>query len=108
MVAALTVSRHGPASRSAALRKTAARASQGISDQSRQAARAAATARATSLGPAWWQVASTWRWSCGATAFAVRPVRTSRPPMTSGISTASPSIASSRDLRVCLSGEPGR
>ncbi len=54
MVAALSVSRQGPASSSAALRKTAARSSQGVSDQVFQAARAAAMARSISTGPAWW------------------------------------------------------
>ena len=54
MVAAFATSRHGPASRSAALSRMAARASHGISDHSRHAFAAASTAIATSFSPAWW------------------------------------------------------
>ena len=54
IVAALAVARSGPDRSSAAFRKTAARASQGSSDQSRQASRAVAMASSTSFGPAWW------------------------------------------------------
>ena len=54
MVAALTRSRQGPARSSAARRKTAARSSQAISDQSCQASLAASMAIWTSASPALW------------------------------------------------------
>ena len=54
MVAALRVSRHGPVSRSAALRMTAARSYHGMRDHVRCASRAAAIARSTSALPALW------------------------------------------------------
>ncbi len=59
IVAALSVERHGPASSSAARRKTAARSSHGVRDQSCQASAAALIARSTSPGPAWWTSART-------------------------------------------------
>ena len=52
MVAALTVSRQGPASSSAALSRTAARCSHGISDHSAQAFCEALIACPTSFSPA--------------------------------------------------------
>ena len=48
IVAALSVCRHGPASSSAARRKTAARSSHGVRDQSSHASAAALIARSTS------------------------------------------------------------
>src|ERR1700674_210824 len=107
MVAAFKVSRQGPASSSAARFSTAARTSQVVSDQSRQAFRAAVAAASTSAAPAWWKVASTWPWSCGQPACTVSPVCTSRPPMITGISTVSPSISLRRRLSDFFSGEPG-
>jgi hypothetical protein len=59
IVAALSVDRHGPASSSAARRKTAARSSQGVRDQSCHASAAAWIARSTSAGPPWWTSAKT-------------------------------------------------
>ena len=108
MVAALSVARHVVASRSAAGRKTAARSSQG---QRRPLGagrgRGLDRLRDVLLGPALCQSASTWPWSCGITAFAVSPLRTSRPPITSGISIRSPAMASRRALSSALSGDPG-
>jgi hypothetical protein len=53
MVAALSVSRQGPASSSAARRKTAARSSQGSRVQSSQASAEALIASSTSSAPPW-------------------------------------------------------
>jgi len=107
MVAPFSVSRHGPASRSAARSNTDARVSQEVSDHSLQAFLAAAAAAATCSAPAWWNLASTCPWSCGQTAMATSPVRTSLPPMINGISIGSASIESSRFFKDFLSGEPG-
>ena len=107
MVAALSVARHVVASSSAALRKTAARSSQGQLAHSRRAAAAASIACATCSFDALCQSARTWPWSCGITAFAVSPLRTSCPPMTSGISIRSAAIAFSRALSSARSGDPG-
>ena len=107
MVAALSVARHGPASRSAARRKTAARSLQGRAAQERRASRAASAAAVTSAGPAWWKRASTWRCRCGITISATRPVRTSRPPTTHGISMVSAARAASRSFSAARSVDPG-
>src|SRR5204863_377795 len=76
-------------------------------DHSRHASRAAAIASSISFGPAWCTLASTWRWQCGITASTVLPVRTSRPPTTTGISRT----RADRSFRVRFSstrsGEPG-
>jgi hypothetical protein len=106
-VAAFIVSRHGPASSSAARRKTDARASHESADHSRRASAAAAIARATSCSPPWWYVPRTCWWSWGMTTSAVRPVRTASPPITIGISTCRPAISSRRALRLARSGDPG-
>ena len=107
MVAAFNVSRHGPASSSAARRKTAARSSHGTRCQSSQASAEALIAASTSFGPPWWTSARTWSLSCGMTACLSFPVWTSLPPMTSGISMRSFFICSSRSCRLARSGEPG-
>ena len=107
IVAALSVSRHVVASSSAARRKTAARSSQGQRDHSRRASAAASIACATCSREALCQSASTWPWSCGITAGAVSPVRTSFPPMMSGMSMRSVAIAARRALSSARSGEPG-
>ena len=78
--------RHGPASRSAALSSTAARSCQAIAAQLAPRLARRLGGGATSAGPAWWKRASTWWCRCGARTSAMRPVRTSWPPMTSGIS----------------------
>ena len=65
MVAALSVSRHGPASRSAARRKIAARSSYGSARHIGAARFAAATAAAASSSVALWVTPSTWRCRCG-------------------------------------------
>src|SRR5579875_3014792 len=67
MVAALRVARHGPASRSAALRKTAARSSKLSACQAGAACLAAWIAAATSTSVALRSVPSTWRRLCGCT-----------------------------------------
>ena len=74
IVAAFSVCRHGPASSSAARRKTAARSSHGVRDQSSQASAAAAIARSTSAAPPLWTSARTWLRLWGMTASNVSPV----------------------------------
>ena len=61
------MSRHGPESRSAARRKTAARSSKGSSRQAGAAASAASTAAETSAGVASHVRPSTEAWWCGMT-----------------------------------------
>ncbi len=107
MVAALSVVRHGPARSSAARRKIEARSSHGVRDQSFHASAAALTARSTSLGPPLCTVASTCERLCGSTASKVLPVRTSSPPMTSGMSICWDSISRRRSRTASRSGEPG-
>src|SRR5438876_6054963 len=107
MVAAFTTERYRPASRSAALRNTAARRSRLHADQSRHASRAAATAARTSVGPAWCTLARTWRWQWGITASVVFPVRTSLPPITSGISMGRADRSLRARLSSARSGVPG-
>ena len=107
IVAALSVSRHGPARSSAARRKIAARSSHGTRCQSSQASPDALTAASTSFGPAWCTSASTCPLSCGMTAAFTVPVRTSSPPMISGMSSRSFRICSSRSWRLARSGDPG-
>src|SRR3990172_8701985 len=100
IVAALRVSRQGPASNSAARRKIATRSSHGVRLQSCQASPAALTAASTSPGPPWWTSARAWCRSCGMTASRITPVRTSLPPMMQGISMRSPRISSTRSFRL--------
>src|SRR6188472_4111731 len=107
IVAPTSVERHGPASSSAARRKTAARSSQGSRAQSSQASADADTACSTSPGPALCTSARTWSLSCGMTASNVSPVRISSPPITSGISSRSPFICSTLTRSSSRSGDPG-
>ena len=107
IVAAFKVDRQVVVSSSAAFRKMAARSSQLHADQSRCASPAAAMACSTCSGEALCQSARTWPWSWGITACAVTPVRTSRPPMTSGMSMRSAAIALRRAFSSARSGEPG-
>ena len=107
IVAASSVSRHGPASSSAARRNTEARSSQGQRDQSFHALPAASIASRTCSAPPWWTSASTCSRSCGITAGFVVPVKTSLPPITSGTSSRSPAILSSRACSEARSGLPG-
>ncbi len=107
MVAALSVARHVVASSSAARRKTAARSSHGQLAHSRRAAAAASIAWATCSFEALCQSARTCAWSWGMTAFAVSALRTSFPPITSGISIRSPAIAFRRAFSSARSGDPG-
>ena len=107
IVAALSVSRHGPASSSAARRKTPARSSHGQRDHSFAAAAAASIACATCSAPPWWTSARTWAVSCGITAGFVSPVVTSLPPITSGTSRRSDRICSRRRWSAARSGLPG-
>src|SRR5579884_1798882 len=107
IVAASTVSRQGPASSSAARRKTAARSSHGHRDHSCHAAAAASTACATCSAEPWCTSASTCSLSCGITAGFVVPVWTRRPPITSGTSMRVACISASRARRLARSGLPG-
>src|SRR3954468_409585 len=93
IVAAFSVSRHGPDSSSAARSSTAARSSHGQRDQSCHACPAASIACCTWSAPPWWTSASTCSLSCGITACFRSPVVTSLPPITSG--------TSGRSLRIC-------
>ena len=79
----------------AALRKIEARSCHGMRDQSACASSAALIARSTSALRHLCQCPSTWPWSCGITASAVRLVRTLRPPIRAGISMTFPAILSS-------------
>ena len=85
IVAATRVERHGPASSSAARRKTDARSSHGRRDQSCRASRAASIACCTCSGPPLATSASTCSLRCGITACVVSFVSTSLPPITIGI-----------------------
>src|SRR5581483_1642598 len=107
IVAALSVSRHGPESSSAARKTTAARSSHDQRDQSSHAFAAASIACSTCSGPPWWTSASTCSLSCGITTCLRSPVVTSLPPMTSGISMRSLRIWSSRRFRRSRSGLAG-
>src|SRR5579884_3839773 len=107
IVAALTVARHGPVRRSAARRKIAARSSHGIRDQSCHASAAAAAARSTSAAAPLCTVARTWLRLCGITCSNVSPVRTSSPPITSGISSCCDSSSASFARSSSRSGDPG-
>ena len=73
MVAAFSVSRHGPASRSAARSRTAARSSKDSSRQAGAAASAPSTAPWTSAAEASWVVPSTCAWRCGWTTLMAGP-----------------------------------
>jgi hypothetical protein len=108
IVAALSVARHVVVSSSAARRNTAARSSQRQLAHSRATRFDAAIASCTCSGPAACQSASACVWSCGMTAWCVRPVRISRPPMTTGMSMRSAAIVFSRSFSAARSAEPGR
>src|SRR5207248_2098584 len=82
IVAATRVERQGPASSSAARRKTAARSSHGRRCQSSQAFAEASTAFSISPAPPLCTCARTWSLSCGMTASKVVPVLISSPPIT--------------------------
>ena len=107
IVAAFSTCRHGPASSSAARRKTAARSSHGVRDQVFHASAAASIARSTSVAPPACTSARTWLRRCGMTASNVFPVRTSSPPITIGSSSRSASIRRSCACSSPRSGEPG-
>jgi len=76
-------------------------------DQSRCASALDLIAAFTSSGRALCHVAVTWACLCGDVAFSISPVRISLPPMISGISGHSFSIAARRDFSAARSGEPG-
>ena len=85
IVAALSVCRHGPASRSAARRKTRARSSKGVAAQRRRRGergrdRALASPRRRRRGRS--RAAASW--SCGALTSSTSPSRNSLPPTTCG------------------------
>ncbi len=107
MVAALVAARYLVAISSAARRKMAARSEKGISAQPRLAAMAAVTACCTCSGEASCSVASTCAWWCGMRTEKVLPVRTSLPPMSSGMSTCSLATFSSAVRSSARSGLPG-
>ncbi len=106
-VAPFSTCRQGPASSSAALRKTAARSCHAMAPHSRRASRAAEAASATSPGPAWWKRASTWPCRWGMRTSATLPVRISLPPTTTGISTSVAAMRARLALSAALSGDPG-
>ena len=107
IVDASIVSRHGPASSSAARRKTVARSSHGQRDQSSHAVAAASIACCTWSAPPWCTSASTCALSCGITACFSSPVVTSLPPITSGTSGRSLRIRSRRSCSRARSGLEG-
>jgi hypothetical protein len=107
IVAALTVGLQLVARSSAALSRIAARSSNAHDDHSRRAAMAALMAIWTCFGSAMCQSASTCLCLNGITDCCVLPVRTSLPPMMSGISTRSVAIDASRALSSTRSGDPG-
>ena len=107
IVAALSVSRHGPASSSAARRNTDGALLPRPARPVLPGLRAGVDRGATSSAPPWWTSASTCSRSCGITAGRVLPVETSLPPITSGTSIRSPAICSSRAVSEARSGLPG-
>src|SRR3989441_9816219 len=107
MVAAFTRERSRRASRPAAGENPAAGRSKPPADQPRHASRAAATGARPSVGPAWCTLARTWRWQWGITASVVFPVRTSLPPITSGISMGRADRSFRARLSSARSGVPG-
>ena len=107
MVAAFSVCRHGPARSSAARRKTVARSSHGVRDQSAHASAETAIARSTSFAPPLCTVARTCERLCGSTDSNVSPVRTSSPPITSGSSSCFDSSSVRRTRSSSRSGVPG-
>jgi hypothetical protein len=92
---------------SAARRNTAARSSHGNAAHAGRALSAASIAAVTSAAPAWWNAPSGCRRLCGITIGSVRPVRTSRPSITSGTSISSADIAARRRFNAAFSGLPG-
>ncbi len=107
IVATFSVSRHGPASSSAARRNTAARSGHGVAAQSRRAPKAAAIAWSTWSRPAVWTSARTWSWRWGAVTGNVVSLLTRRPAITIGASTRSLAIVVRRSVRLSRSGLPG-
>ena len=96
MVAAQSFSRHGPASRSAARRNTAARSSNGVFAHASLAAIAASMAAVASECSALVKVPSLAEWRCGCTTSmrSPPPIRWV-PPMTCGRSIGSSASSSS-------------
>ncbi len=107
MVAALMVSRQGPARSSAALRKTAARSVQAMFIQSARAFMQASIAICTSFSPQLCTCASTSSWLWGEQTCSMLPVRTSLPPMKAGMSIGLLLISASFFCSRALSGLPG-
>ena len=107
MVEAFIFARYGPASRSAAFRKTAARSCQGSAAQAGRAFSAASIARWASFAPAMWNFAITVECSCGITTSPVLPVRTLRPLMMQGMSIAFALCFFSSALTAAFSALPG-
>src|SRR6478735_836385 len=108
IVAAFSVWRHGPASRSAALRMIAQRSSKGIARQAGAASLAAFTAASASLTVEFFKVPSTWAWSCGWTTFISAPPPLRRlPPITARNDCCFFSSRASSVTRVSRSALPG-
>ncbi len=89
------------------MRKIAARSCGSIAAQDRRAAWAASIAACTSALPASWQRASRCACRCGTRTSAIRPVRISRPPITSGISISRAESSASLAWSAARSGVPG-
>ena len=108
IVAALSRARHGPASRSAALRKTAARSSKDSERHASPAASEAWTARSASWLVPSRSVPSTSAWACGCTTWISAPEpTTSSPPITCGRSIGLPAISTSVFSSSARLGVPG-
>ena len=108
IVAALIRARHGPARRSAALRRIAARSSKDRSRQAGAAAFAASTAAAASAFVAPRATPTTLRWACGWRTSILGPLPVTRaPPIVCGRSclvAASSTSATSSAARSALPG----
>ena len=108
IVAAFSVARHGPASRSAARRKTAARSSKGSARHAFAALPAAAIAAATSSSVAFPRSPRTCRKSCGLTTGTRSPdPMTARPPMLMVSSARWPASSLSLSASAARSALPG-
>src|SRR6266851_886487 len=107
IVAALMVSRHGPASSEAALKSTAARSLKDVAAHARRALSAADTASSKSLPPptAYSAMASSWRW--GERMSALDDPHRRSPPICMGTSVLASVSSASLALRLLRCGSPG-
>jgi len=104
IVAAFTTGRPARCQQVGGLSNTAARSARLEADHSRQAPRAAATAPATSSGPAWLHLGQHVPVAVRITASTVRPVRISFPPTNDGDLDLSAPIS----FKVCFSSARSR